>query len=136
MPRRRRQGRYDATVVEIPICTEPRRHRGRKPDSELVVATARTDDGGPVSSSSTAGNGATPPRPAAAWLSERLGTAEPIPTADAFPLAVATWIDSAPYAVVEQASPKLLGIDRLTASGDSDHASVAPRTTSPPSRSA
>ena len=37
VPRRRRQARFDATVVEIPICTEPRRHRGRKPDSELVV---------------------------------------------------------------------------------------------------
>lgn len=32
------KARYDGTVVEIPACTEPRRHRGRKPDSELVVA--------------------------------------------------------------------------------------------------
>ena len=31
------KARYDGTVVEIPACTEPRRHRGRKPDSELVA---------------------------------------------------------------------------------------------------
>lgn len=29
--------RYDGTVVEIPAGSEPRRHRGLKPDSELVV---------------------------------------------------------------------------------------------------
>ena len=45
VPRRRRQARFDATVVEIPICTEPRRHRGRKPDSELVVTPTQPNRG-------------------------------------------------------------------------------------------
>ena len=45
-----------------------------------------------------------------AWVSDRLRATRPIAAADAFPLAVWTWIGSAPYAVAQRAV-KLLGID-------------------------
>jgi ParB/RepB/Spo0J family partition protein len=116
--------RYDATVVEIPICTEPRRHRGRSPDSELVAPTAEPT---PADQSATVERRerrhATDAR--SAWLTERLDTGRAIPTGEAFPLAVKTWIDSAPYATLQRAT-KLLAAE-TDSCGPPDHAAVLHR---------
>jgi hypothetical protein len=102
--------RYDGTVVEIPVCMEPRRHRGRKPDSELVVAPTLPSE---VDQAATVERRerrqATEARNE--WLTDRLRTGRQIAVADAFPLAVTTWIDSAPYPVLQRAV-KLLGLDQ------------------------
>ena len=103
------KARFDGTVVEIPVCTEPRRHRGRKPDSELVVV--------PTQPSEADLTGATERRERRRatearidWLTERLTTGRRIATADAFALTIKTWIDAVPYAAVQRAA-KLLGVD-------------------------
>jgi ParB/RepB/Spo0J family partition protein len=113
--------RYDATVVEIPVCTEPRRHRGRNPDSELVATAAvstATDEDATVERRER--RQATDTR--ASWLTDRLATARAIPTGEVFPLAVVTWIDSAPYVTLQRVV-KLLGIT-IDSDGYVDHAGV------------
>jgi ParB family chromosome partitioning protein len=100
--------RRDATVVEMPICTEPRRHRGRNPDSALTVAPVEPT---PAELAERADRKerrqATTTRQA--WVAERL-RGRPIAASEAFPLTVATWIDSAPCAVVKHAV-ELLGVE-------------------------
>lgn len=106
--------KYDGTVVEVPICTEPRRHRGRKPDSALVVprheptAEQRQQQTDRRSQREAIESRAT-------WLAARL-TGRAVPAAEVVPLAIATWIDSAHYTVVERAS-RSLGLD----AGAGDH---------------
>jgi ParB/RepB/Spo0J family partition protein len=93
--------RRDSTVVEMPICTEPKRHRGRNPESAVVVPTSEPT---PVDLAARQERkdrkDATTAR--RAWVAERLG-GRPIAAAEVFPLAVTTWIDSAPYAVLKHA---------------------------------
>jgi len=97
--------RFDGTVVEIPICTEPRRHRGRRPDSELVVPQHEPTTADRQQQLDRRGRKeASEAR--AAWLRERLRDRVG-PAADVVLLAVATWIDSAAYAVVDEASRSL-----------------------------
>jgi hypothetical protein len=101
--------RYDHGVVEIGACTEPRRHRGRKPASELVVPTVEPTE------AERAANVERRERRLASearrdWLTDRLRNGRQIAAADAFPLAIATWIDIAPHMVLEKAA-KLLGIE-------------------------
>ncbi|MCU1394908.1 MAG: Chromosome partitioning protein ParB [Ilumatobacteraceae bacterium] len=104
------KARYDGTVVEIPACIEPRRHRGRKPDSELVVAASRPSEADQTATADRRERRlATQSR--IDWVGERLRTGRPPAIAGASPLAMATWIDSAPYAVTQRAVT-LLGIDR------------------------
>jgi ParB/RepB/Spo0J family partition protein len=104
------KARFDGTVVEIPACTEPRRHRGRKPDSELVVATSTPSEADQTATVDRRERRlATQSR--SDWVGERLRTGRPPAIAGAFPLAMATWIDSAPYAVTQKAV-MLLGIDQ------------------------
>ena len=95
--------RYDATVVEIPICTEPRRHRGRKPDSERRRGARRAHRGRRGRHRRATRTSTERPTPAPRWVSERLG-GRPLPASEAVPLAVLTWIDSAPYAAAQQAT--------------------------------
>jgi ParB/RepB/Spo0J family partition protein len=103
--------RYDGTVVEMPVCTEPKRHRGRKPDSAVVVPTS-----GPSEADIAARAERRERKEATStrrtWVAERL-QGRNIAAAEAFPLAVATWIDSAPYAVLQHAV-ELIGIDEPT----------------------
>ena len=104
------KARYDGTVVEIPACTEPRRHRGRKPDSELVVAPTEPSEADHAATlDRRERRHATQSR--TEWVGERLRTGRPPAMADAFPLAIASWIDSAPYAATQKAVA-LLGIDQ------------------------
>ena len=99
----------DGTVVEIPACTEPRRHRGRKPDSELVVTPSEPSEADQTATvDRRERRHATQSR--TEWVSERLRTGRPPAIADAFPLAIATWIDSAPYTAAQKAAT-LLGIE-------------------------
>ena len=100
--------RRDATVVEMPVCTEPKRHRGRNPESAVVVPPVEPS---PADLAARAERRerkeATSTRQA--WVAERL-TGRPIAAAEAFPLAVATWIDSASYAVLKHAV-ELVGVE-------------------------
>ena len=100
--------RRDSTVVEMPVCTDPRRHRGRKPESAVVVASAEPT---PAELAERADRRerrqATTTRQA--WVAERL-RGRPIAASEAFPLTVATWIDSAPYAVLKHAV-ELVGVE-------------------------
>ena len=103
------KARHDGTVVEIPACTEPRRHRGRKPESELVVTPSVPSAAEQaVTVDRREQRKATENR--AGWLCERLGGRQ-IAASDAFPLAVATMIDTMPYAAAQKAVA-LLSIDR------------------------
>lgn len=100
--------RYDGTVVEMPVCTEPKRHRGRNPESPVVVAPVERS---PADLAARAERKERKEATAArqAWLVERLAGRPPA-ASEAFPLAVATWIDSASYAVLKHAV-ELLGIE-------------------------
>ena len=102
------KAKSDGTVVQVPICTEPRRHRGRNPDSDLVVPhrepsaeqrQQQTDRRGHREAGEARSK----------WLTTRL-TRRSLPATEVVPLAIATWIDSAAYTVVEHAS-RSLGLD-------------------------
>jgi ParB/RepB/Spo0J family partition protein len=99
------KAKFDATVVEIPICTEPRRHRGRRPDSELVVPERASTEADRQQQADRRGRKAAADA-RSSWLSHRL-SGRAVPAAEVVPLAIASWIDSAPYTVVEQASLSL-----------------------------
>ena len=103
------KSRYDATALEIPVCTDPRRHRGRKPRQRARRPTApprhRATNSRTVERRSAARRRG--PRRVAQRAAPQAARSPP---ANAFPLAVATWIDIALYAAVERAV-KLLGID-------------------------
>jgi ParB/RepB/Spo0J family partition protein len=80
------------TATEIALCVEPRRHKGATPANTLPAAIP------PLGTDPT---GATErrDRKAAAqarteWLTERLATRHPFPTADATRLALLTWLDT------------------------------------------
>lgn len=93
--------RYDGTVVEMPVCNQPRRHRGRNPESAVVVPPVEP------SPADLAARVERRERKEAtsirqAWVAERL-QGRTIAAGEAFPLAVATWIDSGPYAVLKHA---------------------------------
>ena len=92
----------------MPVCTEPKRHRGRNPESAVVVPTVEPS---PADLAARAERKerkeATTTRQT--WVAERLA-GRPIAAAEAFPLAVATWIDSASYAVLKHAV-ELVGIE-------------------------
>ena len=113
---RPRPSRRTRTSRATPSCCQvpPRRHRGRDPGLHRAAppswpqarqrARRRTGraDSRPSWPSSADRRGAPPGDRAPArrgWPSGCGG--RPIAASDAFPLAVATWIDSAPYAVVE-----------------------------------
>ncbi len=100
--------RRDTTVVEMPVCTEPRRHRGRSPESAVIVAPVEPT---PAELAERADRKerrqATINRQT--WVAERL-QGRPVAASEAFPLTVATWIDSAPYAVLKQAV-ELVGVE-------------------------
>ena len=100
--------RYDGTVVEMPVCNEPRRHRGRSPESNVVVQPAEPS---PADLADRADRKerrqATTTRQA--WMADRL-QGRTIAAGEAFPLAVATWIDSASYAVLKHAV-ELVGVE-------------------------
>lgn len=100
--------RYDATVVEIPICTEPRRHRGRNPASELVVTPPERTEAD-ESAATDRRNRRAAGQARSTWVRQRLA-GRPLPTADTTRLALLTWIESAPYATAEKAVG-LLAID-------------------------
>ena len=102
------KARHDGTVVEIPACTEPRRHRGRKPDSELVVAASSPSEADQASATDRRKR-RTATENRTNWLSERLGGRQ-IAATDAFPLAIATMIETVPHAVAQRAV-RLLRID-------------------------
>ena len=103
--------RYDGTVVEMPVCTEPKRHRGRNPESAIVVPPVEPS---PADLAARAERKERKEANAArqAWVAERLAGRN-IAVAEAFPLAVATWIDSASYAVLKHAV-ELVGIEEPT----------------------
>src|SRR5690606_34924314 len=103
--------RYDGTVVEMPICTEPKRHRGRNPESAIVVPPVEPSPADPAARAERRDRKeATSTR--RAWVAQRRA-GRPIAAAEAFPLAVATWIDSASYAVLKHAVA-LVGIEEPT----------------------
>lgn len=103
------KSRYDGTTVEIPVCTEPKRHRGRNPDSDIVVTpTEPTDEQRAATIDRRERRIAADAR--TAWLTERL-TGRRIPAADVLELAVATWLDTCSHAVLER-TVGLLGIER------------------------
>ncbi len=102
------KARYDATVVEIAVGTEPHRHRGRKPESEVVAAPVeRSEADRQTSVERRQRRAATEAR--TAWLRDRLG-GRPLPTSEATNLAVLTWLETATYAATEKAT-QLLGLD-------------------------
>lgn len=114
------KARHDGTVVEIPACTEPRRHRGRKPDSELVVAVSSPSEADQASAADRRER-RTATENRTNWLSERLGGRQ-IAATDVFPLAIATMIDTVPYAVAQRAV-RLLRLDHPE-SGYIDYAAL------------
>jgi ParB family chromosome partitioning protein len=96
------KARYDATVAEIPICTEPRRHRGRNPESEVIPAA------GERSAADQQANAERRERRTTAearvtWVRERLG-GRPLPAGEAIKLAVLTWVETASYAATQKAT--------------------------------
>lgn len=112
--------RWDGTVVEMPVCTEPKRHRGRNPDSPVVVPTVEPSPADLAARAERRDRKeATSARQA--WVAERL-RGRNIAAAEAFPLAVATWIDSAPYVVLKHAV-ELVGIEEPT-SGYADYTAL------------
>jgi ParB family chromosome partitioning protein len=101
------KARYDATVVEIPVCTEPRRHRGRKPESTVVAAPVeRSEADQKVAVERRERRAATEAR--AGWLRDRLG-GRPLPASDTTKLAVLTWVETTSYAATQKAT-QLLGL--------------------------
>ena len=99
------KARYDSTVVEIPICTEPRRHRGRNADSAVRTSPE------PANDRDRADTAEKRERRLAAenrsrWLTERLGGRLPA-TGEVLGLAVLTWIETAPYVTVQKAARAL-----------------------------
>lgn len=102
------KARYDGTAVEIPICTEPRRHRGKNPASEIVSPTAehRPEEEAARQERRELRSAAEARR---SWLTERLARRS-VPAADALVLAVSTWTRSAPHAVAQHAAA-LLALD-------------------------
>jgi ParB family chromosome partitioning protein len=102
------KARYDGTVVEIPICTEPSRHRGRKPESEVVAAPAeRSETDQQAIADRRERRIATEAR--VSWVRDRLG-GRPLPASEATRLAVLTWVGTASYAVTQKAT-KLLELE-------------------------
>jgi len=102
------KARYDSTTVEIPICTEPRRHRGKNPASEIVSPTAerRPEDEAARQERRELRATAEARR---SWLTERLSRRS-VPASDALVLAVTTWTRSAPHSTVQHAAA-LLALD-------------------------
>jgi ParB family chromosome partitioning protein len=102
------KARYDGTAVEIPICTEPRRHGGKNPASEIVSPTAehRPEEEAARQQRRELRSAAEARR---SWLTERLARRS-VPAADALVLAVSTWTRSAPHAVAQHAAA-LLALD-------------------------
>ena len=100
--------RYDGTVVEMPVCIEPKRHRGRNPESAVVVPPVEPS---PADLAARAERKERKEVTTArqAWVAERLAGRN-IAATEAFPLAVATWIDSASYTVLKHAV-ELVGVE-------------------------
>jgi ParB/RepB/Spo0J family partition protein len=96
------------TAAEIALCIEPRRHKGATPASTLPAAIP-TIGGDPTGAAERRD------RKAAAqarteWLTERLATRHPFPTADATRLALLTWLDTITATQAERTAV-LLGLD-------------------------
>jgi ParB family chromosome partitioning protein len=102
------KARYDGTPVEIPICTEPRRHRGKNPASEIVSPTPerRAEDEAARQERRELRGAADARR---RWLTERLSRRS-VPAPDALVLAVSTWTRTAPHSTVQHAAA-LLALD-------------------------
>ena len=96
------------TAAEIALCVEPKRHKGATPASNLPAAIP------PIGIDPT-GVAERRDRKAAAqarteWLTERLATRHPFPTADATRLALLTWLDTISTTQAEKTAV-LLGLD-------------------------
>lgn len=97
------------TVTEIALCTEPRRHKGNQPTSALAVPSPTSgSEVDPAAEERRQRRAATQAR--TEWLTSRLATRNPFPTADATRLALLTWLDTVAAVHAEKAG-KLLGLD-------------------------
>jgi hypothetical protein len=102
------KARYDGTVVEIPVCKEPRRHRGRKPESAVAAAPVeRSGSDQHAAAERRQRRAATGCR--AGWLRDRLGGRQ-LPASEVTNLAVLTWAETASYAATQKAT-QLLGLE-------------------------
>jgi ParB/RepB/Spo0J family partition protein len=127
------KARYDSTTVEIAICTEPRRHRGKNPASEIVSPAAeRRPDDEAARQERRELRAATEAR--RCWLTERLSRRS-VPATDALTLAVSTWTRSAPHSIV-QAAAALLALDHDGAGTGSPATVILDHLQSEPKRTA
>ncbi len=100
---------WDGTSVsEIALCTEPRRHKGHQPVSELVVPSSAPDQVDPAAEERRQRRASGQAR--SEWLTSRLSARNPFPSTEATRLALLTWLGTIAAAHAEKVG-KLLGLD-------------------------